>query len=385
MKVTQVATILNSMRDEFIGESEPINEDLSNIIDFGRTFTATATDEDTDRFIKKYGDKVAKQIFVSREYEILTPSMVRDGAEWGSVVEKSRFIPNDYENNFVWGLENGHKYDDFLTFKPTSANVKYYNSKCTYKIPLEQTRRQLRESMLSSASFMSFTSALENNILNQLHLAYNLLAERLLNGLIAKRISENNANTTIDLLALYNTNVTPTTPLTQSKAIYDKEFLRFCSSIIMDVSELMKVMSMKYNSDGVMTFTPKEYQSLTLISKFAINLETYLYSDTYHDDFLKIGTYEKIPFWQGIGTTTTFSDRTTIDVKLDDNTTVKRDFIVGILRDRDACVIFNNEQYTTSFVNPDTAVTRYNFMNDISLFSDTSENAVVFTIGTSSI
>lgn len=385
MKVTQIAEILNSMREEFVGESAVINEDLSNIVDFGRAFTASNTDDDTDRFIKKLSDKVAKQIFVSREYGILTPSIVRDGSEWGSVVEKTRFIPNDYENNFTWELTAGTKYDDFLTFRPTTANVKYYNSKCTYRIPLEKTRKQLRESMLTATAFNSFVSALEQTILNQLHLAYNMLAERLINGMIAKRISENNADTTVDLLALYNGVFVSDTPLTQERAIFDKEFLRFCASTIMDISEMLTQMSSQYNSDGVMTFTPKEYQHLMLISKFAVNMETYLYSDTYHDDFLKIGKYEKIPYWQGTGTNITFSDRTTIDVTLDDKTTVKRNYIIGCLRDRDSVAIFNNEQYTTSFVNPDTSVTRYNFMNDISLFADTSENFIVFVVGDSTL
>lgn len=388
MKVSQLATFLNETAiPEFLGvddNGDPvaiIKEDLSNFLDFGRKFTDTATNDDVDNFIKKLGDKVGKQIFVAREYEPLRPSILRDGSEWGSVVEKSRIIPRDFETNFVWELTAGTKYDEFLTFKPNSAEVKYYNKKVTYRIPLEVTRKQVRGAMTSADAFTRFVGALEQTVANQMSLAYEVMAQRLFNGMVAETCR---GTRQIKLGTMYY-NETGTSFATEEAMLHDPAFLRWATTIILDFKSLMTRMSKKYNDGSVMTFTPTEYQSLTLLSTFANNLETQLYSGTYHDDFVKLGDFETVPFWQTVGDGS-YGARSEIKAKpihyidTEGDTDVDVHGVIAVLRDRDALAIFNNEKYTTTFVNPDTAVTRYNHFEDMSLYADTSENFVVFTL-----
>ena len=58
MKVTQVATILNEISKEMVGETAVVNEDLSNIVDIGRAFTNVLTaDGGVDNYVKKIMDK----------------------------------------------------------------------------------------------------------------------------------------------------------------------------------------------------------------------------------------------------------------------------------------------------------------------------------------
>lgn len=388
MKVSQLATFLNETAvPEFLGKDENgdpvviIKEDLSNFLDFGRAFTDTATNDDLDNFIKKLGDKVGKQIFVSREYAPLRPSILRDGSEWGSVVEKSRIIPRDFEKNFVWDLTAGEKYDEFLTFKPNNAVVKYYNKKVTYRIPLEVTRKQIKGAMTSADAFTRFVGALEQTVANQMSLAYEIMSQRLFNGMVA----ETCRNTRQIKLGTMYYNETGTSFATEEAMLHDPAFLRWATTIILDYKSLMRRMSKKYNDGSVMTFTPLEYQSLTLLSTFANNLETQLYSGTYHDEFVKLGDFETVPFWQTAGDDS-YGARSEIKAKpihyidTEGDTDVDVHGVIAVLRDRDALAIFNNEKYTTTFVNPDTAVTRYNHFEDMSLYADTSENFVVFTL-----
>ena len=388
MKVSQLATFLNETAiPEFLGVDENgdpvaiIKEDLSNFLDFGRKFTDTATNDDVDNFIKKLGDKVGKQIFVSREYAPLRPSILRDGSEWGSVVEKSRIIPRDFETNFVWELTAGEKYDEFLTFKPNSAEVKYYNKKVTYRIPLEVTRKQVRGAMISADAFTRFVGALEQTVANQMSLAYEVMAQRLFNGMVAETCR---GVRQVKLGTLYY-NETGESFTSEEAMLHDPAFLRWATTVILDYKSLMTRMSKKYNDGSVMTFTPTEYQTLTLLSTFSNNLETQLYSGTYHDDFVKLGDFETVPFWQTVGDGS-YGARSEIKAKpihyidTEGDTDVDVHGVIAVLRDRDALAIFNNEKYTTTFVNPDTAVTRYNHFEDMSLYADTSENFVVFTL-----
>lgn len=90
MKVTQIATILNEISKEMIGETAVVNEDLSNIVDIGRAFTNVLTaDGGVDNYVKKIMDKVGRVINVDRTYTGGAPDIIRDNWEYGSVLEKS--------------------------------------------------------------------------------------------------------------------------------------------------------------------------------------------------------------------------------------------------------------------------------------------------------
>lgn len=379
MKVAQIAQFLNETAvPQFMGVDENgqtvaiISEDLSNFLDFGRAFTDTATNDDVDNFIKKLGDKIGKQIFVSREYAPLRNSLVRDGSEWGSVVEKTRIIPRDFEENFVWELTAGTKYDEFLTYKPNDAEVKYYNKKVTYRVPLEITRKQVRGAMTGADAFVRFVGALEQTVANQMSLAYEIMSQRLVNGMILERTIAGQGDIALKTMYTAETGVTHTS---FEEYLNDTDFLRWATAKIMDYSNLMTRMSKKYNDGTVPTFTPVEFQHLTLASQFNTALETNLYSQTFHSEFLKLIEHDTVPFWQDV------NDRLKVKGKgIETTTEGTKGGILGILYDRDALAIFNHEKYTTSFVNPDTTVTRYNHFEDLSLYADMAENFIVFRL-----
>lgn len=388
MKVEQIAQMLNtSIIPEFIGTSLVITEDLSNIVDFGRAFNELEGNDNYERFHKSIVDKVGKQIFWDRAYDGFGMNILRDGSEFGSVVEKVRFTPDDFKTNYVWSLTNGQKYDDFLTFNALTASAKYWNSKVTFRISLDKPYNQVQSAMLDRNSFIRYIAAIEQVIMNKKAMAIKALTQRVHNAMVANRIGNDVA--VIDLLSEYNTLFTAT--LTAEEAFYDEDFQRYAISRIADVSDLMTEMSKLYNDGTYSTFTPKKMQVLAMNSLFSANIDTYLKSQTFNPQFIKDLTIESIPFWQGTGMTTggSISERTKIDTTIYDSAisgesqeiSVSRDYVLATLRDRDAIAIFNEKEYALSFQNPDTGVTKTNFMSDVSLFGDTAENFVVFVLG----
>lgn len=387
MLVSQAATILNTqIVPEFLGETGvTLAEDLSNFVDFGRAFTEMATNQDYERFHKKIADKVGKQIFVDRSYTGMNMDIIRDGNEWGSVVEKTRFIPDDFETNFVWELTNGQKYDDFLTFRAMDANVKYFNKKVTYRISIDKPYNQVKSAMTSSDAFMRYINAMEVTLQNKKTVGFTTLTRRIHNSMAAVRIANSQQ---IKLVTEYNAQFS--TNITADAAFYDEDFIRFAISRIADISALMSDMSVLYNDGTVATFSPKNMQHLALNSLFSANIDTYLKANTYHPEFINAVTREEIPFWQGSGTTknqtaASLADRTRLNITLgenilDEETTVNQPYVIGTLRDRDSIAIFDYDEYAFSFQNPDTGVTKTNYMSDLSLYADTSENFVVFTL-----
>ena len=86
MKVTDIYSIVNDIYGEVVeGDSPLLQEDLSNIVDIGKSlFDATSV----DNFVRKLVDHIGRVVFVIRKYEGSTPSLLMDSWEFGSVKEK---------------------------------------------------------------------------------------------------------------------------------------------------------------------------------------------------------------------------------------------------------------------------------------------------------
>ena len=96
MTVNQVYTILNTIAGEMLGEGAVVKEDLSNVVDIGNQFTNVVG---LDNYVKKLNDVIGKMVFVDRVYSGRAPSVLIDGWEYGSIMEKvSADLPQAREN-----------------------------------------------------------------------------------------------------------------------------------------------------------------------------------------------------------------------------------------------------------------------------------------------
>ena len=107
MKVNQIASILNELNKEMIGTEDVFSDDLSDIVDGGKTvldFTANANGANFDNYIKGLIDRVGRVIFVDRSYTSQAPDLLKDSWEYGSILMKVRAELMDAENNTTWQL-----------------------------------------------------------------------------------------------------------------------------------------------------------------------------------------------------------------------------------------------------------------------------------------
>ena len=111
-------------------------------------------------------------------------------------------------------------------------------------------------------------------------------------------------------------------------------------------------------------------------------MEVYLQSDTYHDDLVKIGQYETVPFWQTQGENYDLAETSRIDVKVSsDGTIIDRNYIVGVLFDYDALGVLNDNRRTTSSFNANGEYWTNFYKIDTSYFNDLAENGIIFIMG----
>lgn len=380
MKVTQVATILNEISNEMIGESAVVNEDLSNIVDIGREFTDVLTAENgVDNFVKKIMDKVGRVINVDRKYNGGAPNIMRDSWEYGSILEKIRVdLPKATENS-TWGLTADVKYDDFAVFTPPNVSTKYWNKRVTYETKVSYGYDQVKSAFSSPSTMNAFFANIENRINSAMTFYNQSLEKRTVNNLIAQKI--HSKNNVVNLLSGYNAAYGET--LTAAKALTDKNFLRYAASQIQLYRDYIKEMSMLYNDTSYVTFTPEDKQHLTLLSMFDKAMITNMQADTFHNDLVTVGTFDTVPWWQGSGTddSVEFDEASKIDVTIEgEESAIQQTGVVGVLFDEDAAMVCCENYRVTSFFNPSNETTKFYYKWDCMYMNDTAENCVVFII-----
>ena len=414
MKVTQLHTLVNAVTQEILGETGVVAEDLSNVVDIGKTIIDS---DNVDNYVKKLVNHIGKVVFVNRLYTGGVPSVLMDSWEYGSILEKISADLPEATINETWALED--KKDYFLHFKncglnslrrscgtkprdyspdvfyKPSVSAKFFNSKVTFEIPMSFTEIQVKESFSSKEQLNGFISMLTTSIENSMTVKLDALIMRTINNMTAETLVAelNTADEglpvvidqtatgvkAVNLLKLYNETVT--TPLTADKAITDPDFIRFATYQISMYSDRMSKISTLFNVEKAERFTPKDLQHVVLLSDFAKASEVFLKSNTDHAEMVALPKHETVPYWQGSGLAYSFDDVSTINVKTASKADVNVKGILGVIFDRDALGVSNLDRRVTTNYNPRAEFYTNFYKFDAGYYNDLSENFVLFFIG----
>lgn len=380
MDVKQIYQLVNGATGEVLGKTDLVAEDLSNIVDVGTEVINAAA---VDNYVKSLVNRIGKVIFVNRPYTGKVPSVLMDGWEFGSVLQKiTAELPNATENE-TWELTNGQEYKQDIFYKPT-VSAKFYNSKVTFEVPISITERQVKESFGSAAELNGFISMLYAAVEKSMTIKTDALIMRTINNMIVETFAnepQNGEARAINLLARYNTQFSKS--LTAAAAIYDSDFVRFASYVIALFADRFGTISTLFNVGGKARFTSADRLHIVLLSEFAKAAQTYLYSDTYHNEFVKLPNAETVPYWQGSGKTYAFADTATIKTtKTVEGTAVNTTIsgILGVMFDRDSLGVCNLDRRVTTSYNAKAEFFNNFYKFDAGYFNDTNENFVVFYV-----
>lgn len=391
MEMNQIYAITNSVVKEVIGDSVVVSEDLTNVVDIGTAiFNANAF----DAYVKSLVNHIGKVIFVNRPYAGAAPSVLMDGWEYGSVLEKiASELPTATEND-TWNLVDGKSYDPNV-FNQPKASAKFYNMRTTFEIDRSITERQVKQSFSSAEQLNGFISMLLNEVEKALTVRTDALIMRTINNMTAETIlnafaatsgspviTGKTATKAVNLLYLYNQRYTAT--LTADKALTTPDFIRFAAYTIALYSDRLTRMSTLFNVGGMQRFTPRDLQHIVYLSEFMRAADVYLQSQTFHDLYTKLVNGESVPFWQGSGTDYAFSSTGKIVVVPSSQagqetpTSVTVTGVLAVMFDRDALGVANFDRRVTTQWNPKAEFTNYFFKQDCGYFNDLNENFVVF-------
>lgn len=386
MKVNQVYSLLNDITKELTGKTDLVLEDLTNVVDVGKTILGST---DVDNYVKSLVNHIGKVIFVNKIYKGSVPSVLMDSWEYGSVLEKVTCgIPEAKENN-TWGLQDGKSYDTNVFYKP-SVSMKLFNSKVTFEIPISFTEVQVKESFNSADQLNGFYSMIESAVLNSFTIKMDSLISRTINNMIAETYKADNSASTeqsdftgvkaVNLLKLYTDNNTDASTLTVKQALTDSEFLKFAVSVINNYKDRMATLSTLFNVGGIEQFTPQDRLNVVLLSEFKNCVNSYLTSGIYNKEYVALPKNEVVAYWQGSGTNFAFEDTSKINVQTSAGNTVEISGIVGVMFDRDALGVTNLNQRVTTNYNAKAEFFNNYYKFDAGYFNDLNENLVFFFV-----
>lgn len=386
MKVTQVYEILNTITSEILGDSVVVNEDLSNIVDIGRAFENANS---LDNFVRALNDHIGRVVFVDRVYSGRAPSVLMDGWEYGSILEKVRADLPEATENESWELRDGASYDPNIFYKP-KISVKFFNDRVTFEIPISLTEKQVKSAFSNAMQMNGLMSMIRNAVQNSMTVKIDSLIMRTINAAIGETLfnefpdgtySDVSGVKAVNLLYLYNE--MSGLALTTDTALFDSEFIRFASYTIKNYIRRMQDMSTLFNIGGTSKFTPADMMKIVFLDEFRNAAQVYLYDglNQFNTDNIRLpNDVETVSYWQGSGSEFDFNDTSTINIVTPTGQTVEASGILGVIFDRDALGVANVDRRVTTDYNAKAEFWNEWHKFDAGYFLDLDENFVVFYI-----
>ena len=386
MDVKQVKNLVNTATNEALGREVVVAEDLSNVVDLGdELFNANAV----DNYVRSLVNHIGRMVFVDRSYRGSAPSVLMDGWEFGSVLEKVQAdLPLATENE-SWELENGTSYDPNIFYAP-KVSAKFFNKRVTFEVPMSFTEKQVKESFSNAQQMNGFLSMLYNAVEKAMTVKIDALTMRTINNMTGETLySEYNAGNygessgvrAVNLLYLYNQRF-PDAVITAEKALTTPEFIRFASLTMKNYIKRLSKMSTLFNVGGKERFTPADMLHVVLLSDFESSAEVYLYDGKgqFNVDNVRLPRAETVPYWQGSGTSYAFGDTSKINITTSDAHVINASGILGVMFARDALGVTNLDRRVTSNYNPKAEFFTNWYKFDAGYFNDLNENFVVFFV-----
>jgi len=379
MKLTQIATLLNeTLVPNYLGQETTIAEDLSNVVELGTAIADLSGDECLN-FAKDFVVGVARNYMDTRKYKTETYGLMNDAREYGGVIQRVKARLFDAENSPIWSLQNGTDYMDGV-YRGVDYEAKIYSQDTVFMIANSIPTEMYKQFFTSADGVRSFVAMIESTVDNSLSTQLNSLARTTLQQLIAT----SSATRTIPLLTMFNTTMglSGDDALTADKALYNAPFLRWSAEQIMRLRDLTQDMNEKYNDGTIQTFTPEEDLRVTLLSQFARAIEFNMEADTFHNDLVSVGEYNKINFWQNSSDELLPDLGTSAEVvtKIGDAQPVTVNLCLGVIADRySAGMCARLDKITASYI-PKGDFTNYFHHVANSRFVDTRNTALVLRL-----
>lgn len=366
MSFKQSATLINDVLKQMTGQESIAPVDEAEFVAVGTTLLQTGYDQ----LNKAVSQVLTRSIYSARAYSPIYPSIMRDTQRWGGIVRKVTVLDLDFIDDEAFKIADGNGIadcDPFLVNKQKAVQFNFYGGNVK-ELVVTTTEDQLRQAFSSSADFGSFMAAQSQNLINQINQKIEAESRITVNNMIAAA-SENGGDQVIHLLTEYkaetgNTSITPANYLSNDEF---EPFAKWFYGRLNTLKDFLRERTAKFHknistyngaalSKPIMRHTPDQFLNIFMLSNFMNQVDSSALSGIYNTQFLSIGGFERVNYWQNIDTPDMVS--VTANVLQDDGTcaatesAVEVEGLIGILFDDEALGITLIDDGVRSIENP---------------------------------
>lgn len=387
-----VYQLMNQIVSQATGQTTHAVVDTTSFVSVGETLLRTAA----ENTLNAISTVLADTIFSVRPYRGKLESLRVSQRRWGAQVRKIVNLYSEAEASEDWNtdinatqLQDGASVDMYTIKSPKAMQLNFYGTSVLQK-HVTMYRDQLALAFSSEQEFIRFIDSVMTEFNNEIELLNeNKSRLTLINFMLG---IHDMGLTEIDLVAQYNTDHLTTYTRAQLLNDYVSDFMKYVAAQIKIYSELLTDMSANNHAqitgyNPILRHTPKERQKMIMYNPIFIQAESEVYSGLFNPQYLEIGDFEGVNFWQSQATPTAISGKPNIlDVttgqSADAAAAVGIDYVLGILFDEEACGVM--PQFDYSSTTPFNSAGGYynNFMHwRFNSYVDYTENAVLFVLG----
>lgn len=358
--------------------------DTQHIVDLGEKLgldpeTGNFTlDSAPDIFFKALLTQVGKIITDNRSYTANLPNLFVDPVNWGLMTEHIMIELSDVMIDEMWnpngfipwnapesgGVYPGHEEGkriaaiEFGCYKPpVSATI--YKKAHGIMVALTTAREQFFTAFRNADEYAAFLAGLYNSVENTLQVKAEIYGLMTLSMGIAKSTANGNViNLRDEYIAIGGDS-----SLTGADLINNPGFQRYALQRISDVRDYVRRMTDAFNNHEHVTFSADT--SVVLLSQFANAAKFGVRANTYNEELLGIGDYDRTPTWQAVvssSSTTPYDIETASTISLtaaaataagldpgeEDSYTISG--VIGVLYDRYAMgITLDKRKVTTQY------------------------------------
>ena len=387
-----VYALMNAVVSQATGRTDLAVVDTTTFASVGEIVLRTGT----ENTLNAISTVIGKTIFSVRPYKGKLESLRVAQQRWGGQVRKIINLYDEAEKSDDWNtdvaqnaLADGGSVDMYKIRKPKALQLNFYGTKVLQK-HITRFRDQLSLAFHNEDEFIRFIDSVMVEFSNEIELLNEAESRATLLNFMAGISSM--GLTEVDLVAEYNNEYSTQYTRAQLLSTYIESFMKFVAAEIKIYSSRLTDMSTLYHANltgynKIMRHTPKERQKMVMYEPIFIKTQAEVYSGLFNPEYLDIGSFEGVNYWQSQSTPTAINVKPNILNVADGSSknaeaAVELDYVLGILFDEEACGVMPQFDYssTTPF---NSAGGYYNmFMHwRFNSYCDYTENAVLFVMG----
>lgn len=373
----QLYELINATTEGAIGGTAIQVQDTTSLVSLGKI--VLSSDKNTDEFYGKLADMIGRIVSRYRKIRKVSRGIEVDPLEFGIALQEItvKTIARAKQNN-SWG----DQVNPFAILKKDDTDLEAFIFKALggWEINKVTYDYQLETAFHNAVEMASFMSLIFADAANGMTLAANdneRLCEGTAMALSLWTAATEGTITAVNIWPLFK-EANPETTLTVDSCRTDPAFLKFATDKILTIVDDAKETSALYNPAHHETELDDDFQ-LHMLSEFANKLSIYLKADTYHEDLLSLPGFRRINSWQGLGSDTSFDEKSKIAIK-NDTMEVEQSGIIAHLFASPRMLTVIDKPRIKSIYNPGSECTTWFYKADIGYIVRPYEVGIVFYI-----